>query len=173
MIDVGRMCMKMAGRDAGKICVVIERYDDHTALIDGQTRRRRCNIKHLEPLDETIEITKGASHEVVAKAFDKLGIETRVSKPKQAPPRPKREPRTKKPAKAEANKAKPAEATTVEKAPVKADSTPAERPKAASEPVAPAKAVRVEKKASPPAARKAAKPARKAVAKKASKKASK
>ena len=41
MIDVGRVCVKIAGRDAGKKAVVVEKIDSNFVLIDGQTRRRR------------------------------------------------------------------------------------------------------------------------------------
>ena len=47
MIEIGRLCVKIAGRDAGKKCVVVDVVNDNTVLIDGETRRRNCNIKHL------------------------------------------------------------------------------------------------------------------------------
>jgi large subunit ribosomal protein L14e len=34
-------------------------------------RRRRTNVKHIEPTEDTIEIKKGASDEDVAKAIGK------------------------------------------------------------------------------------------------------
>ena len=52
MIDIGRVCIKLAGRDAGKKCVIVGILDDKTVMIDGETRRRKCNILHLEPLKE-------------------------------------------------------------------------------------------------------------------------
>lgn len=76
MIEVGRVCLKIAGRDAGKKCVVVDLPSKNYALIDGQTRRRKCNIIHLEPLKEKLEIKKGAPHEEVVKELKKLGIET-------------------------------------------------------------------------------------------------
>ncbi|PIY59994.1 50S ribosomal protein L14e, partial [Candidatus Woesearchaeota archaeon CG_4_10_14_0_8_um_filter_47_5] len=63
MITVGRVCMKIAGRDANRICVVVEVIDEHFVMIDGQTRRRKCNILHLEPLQKTVDIAAGASSE--------------------------------------------------------------------------------------------------------------
>ncbi|MBU0461448.1 MAG: 50S ribosomal protein L14e [Nanoarchaeota archaeon] len=88
MMEVGRLCVKIAGRDAGKKCVVVDVTDDKFVMIDGSTRRRKCNIAHLEPLKETIDIKKGASHAEVAKAFSKLGIEVWESKPRKATKRP-------------------------------------------------------------------------------------
>jgi large subunit ribosomal protein L14e len=39
-------------------------------MISG-VRRRRTNVKHIEPTEDTIEIKKGASDEDVAKAIGK------------------------------------------------------------------------------------------------------
>jgi large subunit ribosomal protein L14e len=88
MIDVGRICVKIAGRDAGLKCVVVEVIDNNFVLIDGETRRRKCNILHLEPLDKTVEIKKGASHADVAKAFEHLGYGVFAPKTKQKKARP-------------------------------------------------------------------------------------
>jgi large subunit ribosomal protein L14e len=91
MYEVGRIAVKLAGRDAGKKCVIVEVLDDKTVLVDGMTRRRKCNKVHLEPLNQTLDITKGASHDVVAKAFKELGLEvsTKKSKAKTEKPKPK------------------------------------------------------------------------------------
>ncbi len=69
MVEIGRVCMKIAGRDAGKIGVIVDVVDDHYVLIDGETRRRKCNISHLELLNKVIKIEKGASHEDVLSAL--------------------------------------------------------------------------------------------------------
>ena len=91
MIELGRLCMKIAGRDAGRRCLVIEVIDDNYVMIDGATRRRKCNIAHLEPLAEKVKISKGASHEAVKKELEKLSIKTRETKPKQKTERPKKQ----------------------------------------------------------------------------------
>jgi len=90
MFDVGRVCVKLAGRDAGQKCVIVEVLDDKTVLIDGMTRRRKCNKIHLEPLSQTLDLRQKASHEDVAKAFKELGLEvkTKKSKPKTEKPKP-------------------------------------------------------------------------------------
>ena len=88
MIDIGRVCVKIAGRDAGKRCAVVEILDRNFVLVDGETRRRKCNILHLEPIDLIIEIEKGASHKAVSEALKKEGITARETKPKQAAARP-------------------------------------------------------------------------------------
>jgi len=56
-IEVGRVCVKIAGREAGEKCVVVEIIDDKFVEVVGTSiKNRRCNIKHLEPVDQTIEI---------------------------------------------------------------------------------------------------------------------
>jgi len=88
MFDVGRICIKLAGRDAGKKCVVVEVIDHKTVLVDGETRRRNSNVLHLEPLKETLNIKKGASHADIKVAFGKIGVEVLETKPKKAEARP-------------------------------------------------------------------------------------
>lgn len=75
MKEVGRICVKTAGRDAGKYCVILT-DDDDRVLIDGQTRRREVNLKHLEPTTKKIDIDEEASSEDVQDAFDELGFES-------------------------------------------------------------------------------------------------
>ncbi len=89
MISIGRICVKTAGRDAGMKCVVINVLDKNFVMVDGQTRRRKANIMHLEPTPLTIEIGKGASHDMVVKALKPLGIEIAESKPKKKSPAPR------------------------------------------------------------------------------------
>jgi len=90
MMEVGRLCLKTAGRDAGKRCVVIDTIDKNHVLVDGETRRRKCNILHLEPIDKVIEISQKADHEAVVEALKKIGIEAAVKKSlKEETPKPK------------------------------------------------------------------------------------
>lgn len=83
IFDTGRLCMKIAGRDAGRTCVVVEPIDNTFVLVDGDVRRKKVNVKHLEPLPEMILIAKGAAHEEVAAEFKKLGLKVWETKPKQ------------------------------------------------------------------------------------------
>ena len=82
MYTTGRLCMKVAGRDAGQYCLVIGEKDGKI-LIDGNTRKRHVNPTHLEPLSQTAKISKGASHEEVLKALKDLGVA--VKEPKKKP----------------------------------------------------------------------------------------
>lgn len=90
MFEIGRLCVKLAGRDAGLKCVVVDILEGRFVLIDGETRRRKCNIIHLEPLGKTLSIEKNASHDDVVKAFKELGIELTATKPKQKTEKPKK-----------------------------------------------------------------------------------
>lgn len=57
-IEVGRVCVKTAGREAGEKCVIIELIDENfVEVIGGSVKNRRCNINHLEPLEETLDVS--------------------------------------------------------------------------------------------------------------------
>ena len=89
MLEIGRVCMKIAGRDAGKKGIVIDILDENYVLLDGEVRRRKCNIHHLEPMALSVELKKNASHAEVLKV---LGIKeekkkTTKKKEKAAAPR--------------------------------------------------------------------------------------
>lgn len=88
MIELGRLCIKTAGRDAGCKCVVIDILDNKFVLIDGQARRRKCNILHIEPMKDVISIKRNASHDEVKAEFQKLGIDITDTKPKQKSQKP-------------------------------------------------------------------------------------
>ena len=94
MIEIGRLCVKIAGRDADLKCVIIDVLDDNFVMIDGETRRRKCNILHLEPLKDTIKIKKNSSHEDIKREFEKLGLKARETKPKQKTERPRKKRKT-------------------------------------------------------------------------------
>jgi large subunit ribosomal protein L14e len=84
MYDVGRVCLKIAGREAGRYCVIVKKIDDKFVMVTGpkgitQVKRRRCNITHLEPLTETIKIKSDAPDEEVAKAFESESLVTKLN----------------------------------------------------------------------------------------------
>jgi large subunit ribosomal protein L14e len=77
-IEVGRICVKTLGREAGKKCVIVDIVDKNFVLITGPKtvtgiKRRRANINHLEPTNEKIEIKKGASDEEIVEALKNAG----------------------------------------------------------------------------------------------------
>lgn len=92
MFTVGRVCLKKAGRDAGRYCVVIEELENDYVTIDGQTRRRKCNIQHLEPTKKTANISEKADSEKVNSELEKLGVKVKEKQQaKQPTTRPKKE----------------------------------------------------------------------------------
>lgn len=92
-MEIGRLCVKTAGRDSGGLCVVVDVLDKHFVTIDGNVRRRKCNMLHLEPLDEILKIKKGASHTDVVSEFKKLGLDSWETKPKKKSVRQETKPR--------------------------------------------------------------------------------
>ena len=70
VIEVGRVCVKIAGHEAGKKCVIVDVVDRNYVLVAGpEVKRKRCNIAHLEPLPQKLDIAKGASDEDIKQAF--------------------------------------------------------------------------------------------------------
>ena len=82
MFDIGRLCVKIAGRDAGNKCVIVDVIDKNFVMIDGSVRRKKVNIKHLEPLKDVLKLNKGASHEDVAAEFKKKKLDVWKTKAK-------------------------------------------------------------------------------------------
>lgn len=79
LYQVGRVCIKTMGREAGSYCVVVDEKDDSYVVVTGPkrisgVRRRTCNTRHLEPLEHVISITKGADDEAVEKAIQEAGL---------------------------------------------------------------------------------------------------
>ncbi len=71
-IEVGRICVKKFGRETGKKCVIIDVMDKSFVLITGPkkvtgVKRRRVNLNHIEPLQDKLDIKRGASDDEVAK----------------------------------------------------------------------------------------------------------
>jgi len=78
-IEIGRICVKLTGREAGRKCVIVDIIDDTFVLVTGPksltgVKRRRVNIKHIEPLDKKVAISRGASDEEVLKAIGESGL---------------------------------------------------------------------------------------------------
>lgn len=71
VMEVGRVCVKLAGHDAGEKCVIVDVIDRTYVLIAGPgIKRKRCNVAHLEPLPQKLDIAKGASDEEVKRALE-------------------------------------------------------------------------------------------------------
>tara|TARA_Y100000310_G_scaffold324914_1_gene387529 strand:- start:38610 stop:39170 length:561 start_codon:yes stop_codon:yes gene_type:complete len=148
IFDVGRVCVKIAGRDAGRKCVIVENHGNFVT-IDGNVRKKKVNIKHLEPLTKMLDVSGGAK-----KAFEKEGWAVWKHKARKAAERPKRLKKksvkpVKKAPKLEVPKSvEEAVAKVEDKAPeVKESEKPAEEPKTEEKP---AEAKELEKPADAP-----------------------
>ncbi|MFX1511006.1 MAG: 50S ribosomal protein L14e [Promethearchaeota archaeon] len=77
-IDVGRIIVKLNGREATKKAVIVEIIDKNFVLISGAeisgVRRRRANIRHLMPLESQLNVPRGASDEEIQKALSSAGL---------------------------------------------------------------------------------------------------
>jgi len=77
-IEVGRVAVVIAGRRAGQKVVVVDVIDKNFVLVTGaglnKVKRRRMNVKHLEPLPEKVKVERGAPDEEVKKALEEAGI---------------------------------------------------------------------------------------------------
>ena len=79
-IEVGRVCVKVAGREYGRKCVIVDVMDKSFVVVTGPkkvtgVKRRRVNINHVAPTEDVIPIKRGSSDEEVTqmiKADDKL-----------------------------------------------------------------------------------------------------
>ena len=73
-VEVGRICVKTVGREAGKKCIIVDLVDKNFTLITGPKtvtgiKRRRSNINHLEITTEKIDIKRGATDEEILEAI--------------------------------------------------------------------------------------------------------
>lgn len=79
MFEVGRICMKVAGREAGKYCVIVKKMDGNFVMVTGpreitSVKRRKCSIGHLEPIMEKVKISQDAADSEILKAYEQAGL---------------------------------------------------------------------------------------------------
>ena len=77
-VEVGRICVKITGREAGRKCIVLNIIDENFVLITGPrkvsgVKRRRVNISHIEPTEVKIDIMREATDEEIVQALTKTG----------------------------------------------------------------------------------------------------
>ena len=85
-VEVGRICMKTAGRETGKKCVIVDVMDKSFVTVTGPkkltgVKRKRANINHLQILQEKLDITRGASDEEVTSTLEAAGKLQDMTKP--------------------------------------------------------------------------------------------
>lgn len=84
VLEVGRVCLKIAGREAGKYCIVIKpagksKEEKSFVFVTGPrlltgVKRRKCNIDHLKATEYKLEISDDATDEQVIAAYEKAGL---------------------------------------------------------------------------------------------------
>lgn len=58
-IEVGRICVKLKGRDAGEKVVVVKVLDNSYVMIRSPARKkqeRKCAVVHLEPTETKVSV---------------------------------------------------------------------------------------------------------------------
>jgi large subunit ribosomal protein L14e len=78
-IDIGRICVKLTGREAGKKCIIVDIVDRNFVLITGPkqvngVKRRRVNTDHIEPTEKKIKVKRGENDEALMKALNEETI---------------------------------------------------------------------------------------------------
>ncbi len=78
-VDVGRICVKLTGREAGKKCLIVDIVDRNFVLVTGPKqvngmKRRRVNSNHIEPTERKVDIKRGESDEEIMKALDEATL---------------------------------------------------------------------------------------------------
>ncbi len=89
-LTVGRVAMKIAGREAGKYCVVLTNPKDNFVQVTGPkvltgVKRRRCNVDHLEPSEHMVKIEAEAADKVVLDTLEKEGLVKKLGLKKPSP----------------------------------------------------------------------------------------
>jgi ribosomal protein L14E/L6E/L27E len=85
LLEPGRICIKKYGRDAGSRAVVVKVLDNgFVSIITGvRQKERKCNTRHLEFLNEKIDVNDKA---LINKT---LGIKPKEEHPKSDRPKSK------------------------------------------------------------------------------------
>ena len=78
-IQIGRIIVKTNGREAGKKGVIIDVINQNYVLVVGSksltgVRRRKCNIRHIEPTDKVLSLKRDASDEDVLAAVEEADL---------------------------------------------------------------------------------------------------
>ncbi len=67
-MEIGQVCIKTKGREAGRKVVILSKVKEGKVLIDGaKVKRKNCNVMHLFPLKEKISVSADTKHEDLVK----------------------------------------------------------------------------------------------------------
>ena len=65
-LEVGSVCVKTTGREAGNKAVVLDNVDEKFVLIQGpRVRKRKCNVLHLVPIGKKLNVTKSVTQKEI------------------------------------------------------------------------------------------------------------
>jgi large subunit ribosomal protein L14e len=88
-MEVGKVCMKVDGREYGRYCVVIkapgkEKEKRSFVTVTGPrlltgVKRRQSNVAHLMETEYKIEIPEDAADEAVIAAYEKAGLVNKLN----------------------------------------------------------------------------------------------
>ncbi|MDP2666736.1 MAG: 50S ribosomal protein L14e [Candidatus Diapherotrites archaeon] len=62
LFEIGRVCYKSSGRDAGKKIVVVGALKDGFVLAEGARTKRKCNVRHLIPTEKKVKLAADYTH---------------------------------------------------------------------------------------------------------------
>jgi large subunit ribosomal protein L14e len=77
-VEIGRICVKTAGRNAGKKCVVVDVMDKSFILVTGPkavtgVKRKRANMNHIMVLEDKLDLKRDASDDEVTQVLTSAG----------------------------------------------------------------------------------------------------
>ena len=73
LIEIGRICIKRAGRNAGEKIIIVDVDEKGNPVIEGiAVKRKKCNARHLFPTTVKAEL-KNASREEIVKILKQGG----------------------------------------------------------------------------------------------------
>lgn len=77
--EIGRVCIKLAGREASRKCVIVGVVDKNFVIVTGPkpltgVKRRRTNICHLAFTPYKLNIDEKASDEEIIKTIEEAGL---------------------------------------------------------------------------------------------------
>ncbi|MBN1786199.1 MAG: 50S ribosomal protein L14e [Candidatus Methanofastidiosa archaeon] len=77
VVEKGRIATKLLGREAGKVCAIVERIDRNFVMVVGpEVRKRRCNIRHLELHNKVLQMPENATDDDYINELTKLSHES-------------------------------------------------------------------------------------------------
>lgn len=75
IIEAGRVCLKVRGKNAGKYCVVLGKTSKNLVEVVGKGMKKgKVNISHLEPLPKVLKVRKTSKAATIAKQLEKEGF---------------------------------------------------------------------------------------------------